>query len=52
MRVEDDGSGTINVNRVGGDFVVDNKGSGSIDYETVKGSVNIPERHRRSRRGE
>lgn len=52
MRVEDDGSGTINVNRIGGDFVVDNKGSGSIDYETVKGSVNIPERRRRSRRGE
>lgn len=52
MRVEDDGSGTIHVNRVGGDFIVSEKGSGTIDYETVKGSVNIPERKRRSRRGE
>lgn len=52
MRVEDDGSGEIHVNRVGGDFIVSEKGSGTIDYETVKGSVNIPERKRRSRRGE
>ena len=52
MRVDDDGSGEIHVNRVGGDFIVSEKGSGTIDYETVKGSVNIPERKRRSRRGE
>jgi hypothetical protein len=52
MRVDDDGSGSISVDRVGGDFIVDNKGSGGIEYQTVKGSVSIPERHRRSRRGE
>ena len=51
MRVEDDGSGTIHVNRVGGDFIVSEKGSGTIDYETVKGSVSIPDRKRRYRRG-
>jgi hypothetical protein len=50
--LKDDGSGEIHVNRVGGDFIVNEKGSGTIDYETVKGSVNIPERKRRYRRGE
>lgn len=48
MRVESDGSGNIDVDRVAGDFVVDNDGSGSIRYATVKGSVRIPERRRRS----
>ena len=51
MRVNDKGSGSLTVNRVGGDFIVDHKGSGSIDYSTVKGSVSIPERKRRDRRG-
>ena len=48
MRVENDGSGNIDVDRVAGDFVVDSDGSGSIRYATVKGSVRIPERRRRS----
>ena len=48
MRVENDGSGNIDVDRIAGDFVVDNDGSGTIRYETVKGSVRIPERRRRS----
>lgn len=48
MRVESDGSGNIDVDRVAGDFVVDNDGSGTIRYATVKGSVNIPSRKRRS----
>jgi hypothetical protein len=49
MRVENKGSGTVHVSRIGGDFIVNNKGSGSIDYDTVKGTVSIPERHRRNR---
>lgn len=48
MRVENDGSGNIDVGRVTGDFVVENDGSGNITYDTVKGSVRIPERKRRS----
>lgn len=48
MRVESDGSGNIDVERVAGDFLVESKGSGSIQYATVKGSVRIPERHRRA----
>ena len=51
MRVNDKGSGSLTVNRVGGDFIVGNKGSGSIEYGTVKGTVDIPERKRRYRRG-
>ena len=51
MRVNEKGSGSLTVNRVGGDFIVGSKGSGSIDYSTVKGSVSIPERKRRDRRG-
>jgi hypothetical protein len=47
VRVEDDGSGNIDVGRVAGDFVVGNDGGGSIRYDTVKGSVRIPERKRR-----
>lgn len=46
MHISEKGSGGVRVSRVGGDFVVDSKGSGSIDYDTVKGSVNIPERKR------
>lgn len=48
MRVESDGSGNIDVDRVAGDFVVDNDGSGIIRYGTVKGSIRIPDRKRRS----
>jgi len=49
--VENDGSGEIEVNKVGRDFRVENKGSGSIDYTAVSGQVNIPDR-RHGRRGE
>jgi hypothetical protein len=49
MRIEAKGSGPVSVSRVGGDFIVDSKGSGNIDYNTVKGTVSIPERRRRSR---
>ncbi|HEY8166261.1 MAG TPA: hypothetical protein VIF83_11965 [Gemmatimonadaceae bacterium] len=52
MRVSSDGSGNISARRVGGDLVVGSKGSGDIQYSTVKGSVDIPERHRRYRRGD
>ena len=48
LRVENDGSGNIDVDRIAGDFVVDHDGSGTIRYETVKGSVRIPDRKRRS----
>lgn len=47
MRVEDDGSGNMDVERVAGDFVVGSDGSGSIRYETVQGNVRIPDRKRR-----
>jgi hypothetical protein len=50
MRVETDGSGNIDVDRIGGDFIVDRDGSGSIRYESVKGSVRIPDRDRYRRR--
>ena len=41
-----DSSGSIAVSRVGGDFVVDHDGSGSIDYDGVKGRVDIPRKDR------
>jgi len=44
--VENDGSGEIEVNKVGRDFRVESKGSGNIDYSDVTGRVDIPERHR------
>ncbi len=37
---------SIEVNKVGKDFRVESKGSGSIDYADVSGQVNIPQRHR------
>jgi hypothetical protein len=41
------------VSKVGRDFRVDSKGSGSIDYSAVSGKVDVPERHReRGRRGD
>ena len=36
------GSGSIYVSDVGGDFTVDHKGSGSIDYARVAGHVDVP----------
>jgi len=52
--IESDGSGNIDVNKVGKDFTVNSKGSGTIDYDSVTGRVDIPERHRdrRYRSGE
>jgi hypothetical protein len=51
VHVGRDGSGSIDVSRVGGDFVVEHDGSGSIDYDDVKGKVDIPrtDRYRRHR---
>jgi len=34
------------VTKVGKDFRVESKGSGSIDYADITGQINIPERHR------
>jgi hypothetical protein len=48
MRVRNDGSGNIRVDRIAGDFVVNSDGSGNIRYTTVKGRVEIPDRKRRS----
>ena len=45
-----DSSGSINVANVGGNFIVTDDGSGSIDYDNVKGRVELPAprgRHRR-----
>ncbi len=47
LTIEDDGSGSIDVGRVAGDFVVRSDGGGSIRYDTVKGSVRIPQKKRR-----
>ena len=41
-----DSSGSIDVVDVDGDFVVDDDSSGSIDYDNVKGRVDIPRRRR------
>jgi hypothetical protein len=46
VRVGRDSSGSIDVSRVGGDFVVEHDGSGSIDYDGVKGKVDIPRKDR------
>ena len=45
-----DGSGSIEVDGVGGDFVVRSDGSGSLDWSGVSGRVDVPEKHRSSRR--
>jgi hypothetical protein len=45
--IDEDGSGSIEVADIGGNFSVDRKGSGGIDYARVGGKVNIPERFRR-----
>jgi hypothetical protein len=44
--VQNDGSGEIDVNKVGRDFKVESKGSGSIDYAAVTGQVDVPDRRR------
>jgi DUF4097 and DUF4098 domain-containing protein YvlB len=44
-----DSSGSINVTDVGGDFIVRNDASGGIDYDNVRGRVDVPTK-RRSRR--
>jgi hypothetical protein len=49
--VQHDGSGSIEVNKVGKDFTVESKGSGSIDYAEVSGRIDIPERRRDRHRG-
>ena len=41
-----DSSGSIDVADVGGDFVVANDGSGGIDYDNVRGRVDIPRKKR------
>ena len=46
------GSGGVFVSDVGGDLIVHNKGSGSIDDERVAGRVDVPRRHYDSRRGQ
>jgi hypothetical protein len=42
--VERDGSGSIEVEDVDGDFTVEHGGSGSIHHSGVKGRVQIPSR--------
>ena len=41
-----DGSGAISVRDIAGDFTVDDDGSGSIDYDDVRGRVDIPRKRR------
>jgi len=48
--IESDGSGGIDVNGVGKDFRVENKGSGNIDYAQVTGTVDVPDRRDRRHR--
>lgn len=45
--IDYDGSGSVMVADVGGNFTVHRKSSGSIDYVRVAGKVDIPERKRR-----
>ena len=47
IRIRTKGSGSVEVSRVGGDFVVDRKGTGSIEYREVRGRVSVPDRERR-----
>lgn len=41
-----DASGGIDVTDVAGDFTVDDDGSGGIDYDNVRGKIDIPRRKR------
>jgi hypothetical protein len=47
VRILRDGSGSIDVAGVGGDFIVERDGSGSIDFRDVAGRVDIPRKKRR-----
>lgn len=40
-----DGSGSVDVLDVGGDFIVESKGSGHVTYDRVRGRVDVPRRH-------
>lgn len=42
-----DASGGIDVADVGGDFIVTNDGSGGIDYDNIRGRVDVPRRRHR-----
>lgn len=42
-----DSSGGISVDDVAGDFVVSNDGSGDIEYDNVRGRVDVPRKKRR-----
>ncbi len=42
MTVRDDGSGSIDVADVGGDFTVRDDGSGGIHHHRVDGRVSLP----------
>lgn len=44
-----DGSGDINVRQVAGDFTVAADGSGGVDYDQVRGRVDVPSKHRHRR---
>ena len=46
----EDRSGDLEISRVGGDFVVASKETGSIEHRDVRGRVEVPERERRRRR--
>jgi hypothetical protein len=50
VRIEVDGSGSIDVSDVAGSFIVARDGSGGIRYENVAGAVDVPEPERRGRR--
>jgi hypothetical protein len=45
VRISDQ-SGSISVRDVAGDFVVEDDGSGSIDYDNVRGRVDVPRKRR------
>ena len=40
-----DGSGGISVADVAGDFVVTDDGSGDVEYDNVRGHIDVPMRH-------
>jgi DUF4097 and DUF4098 domain-containing protein YvlB len=44
-----DSSGGIDVVDVGGDFIVDDDGSGGIEYDNVRGKIDIPRKKSRDR---
>jgi hypothetical protein len=49
--VAGDGSGSISVSEVGGDFRVRGDGSGGIHHDGVAGTVDVPVKKKRNRRG-